>query len=125
MPPKPDQTQQDTQRFVTTVVDANQLWGLQSPEGDWAICDSIEYEDTEVYIFFSDQARAQKLCSDDWVKYKPAVISLDDFLNKWLGGMHDDEHLVGLNWDAELVGNELEPGDLAEAFAQLADNEDD
>lgn len=124
MSAKPDQEQQNTQLFVQSVLVEQQLWGLKSPDGNWAVSDSIEYEDTEVYIFFSDQPRAQKLCSDDWRLYKPAAISLDDFLNKWLGGMHDDELLVGLNWDIELVGNELEPGDVAEAFAEIAAQDD-
>jgi hypothetical protein len=36
-------------------------------------------EDTEIYLFFSDQLSAHELRSADWCDYQPAVISLDDF----------------------------------------------
>jgi hypothetical protein len=75
-------------------------------------------------LFFSDQRTAQKLCSDDWCDYQPALISLDDFLNKWLAGMHDDERLMGLDWAADLDGEELEPGDVAEIFFSVAEKDE-
>ena len=121
MPPNSGQSHQNIQLFVNSALDAKQVWGLQSPKGDWAVCDSIEYEDTEIYLFFSDKLSADKLCSDAWSDYQPAAISLDDFLKKWLAGMHDDERLMGLNWATDLDGEELEPGDVAEIFFSAAE----
>ncbi len=44
------------------------------------------------------------------------VDSLEEFLDEWLTGMHADEVLVGVNWDQELEGGELEPLDMLHMF---------
>lgn len=101
--------------FLTQVHQSGQIWGLYSEEG-WAVCPSIEYEETDVFPFWSDKRYAAALCTEEWSSYEPRAITLEDFLAEWLPGMHEDDVLVGPNWDAEMTGLEMEPADLAQAL---------
>lgn len=98
--------------FVTEVKQTRQVWGLNSDEG-WATCPSAFFEETDVIPFWSNQAAAQVHCTEEWSNYKPEAISLDEFLTDWLPGMHEDDVMVGPNWDEELEGLEVEPQDVA------------
>jgi len=100
-------------RFVRDVKASRVVWGLKSDQG-WAVCESEEYEDTDVYPFWSDEAGARIHCTDDWVDYTPATLDLDLFIDTWLAGMSEDGVMVGTNWDADLSGLEVEPYDLAQ-----------
>jgi Protein of unknown function (DUF2750) len=104
--------QENHDRFVRDVKANGVVWGLQSDHG-WAVCESEEYEDTEVYPFWSDEAEARVHCTDDWADYAPARLDLDLFIDTWLAGMNEDGVMVGTNWDADLSGLEVEPYDLA------------
>jgi hypothetical protein len=44
------------------------------------------------------------------------AIDLEEFLDDWLPGMHNDVLMVGVNWNADLEGQEMEPLDLLEEF---------
>jgi len=105
--------QENHDRFVREVRTSGLVWGLQSDHG-WAVCESVEYEETDVYVFWSTVDEAVIHCTDDWAGYKPASLELDLFIDTWLAGMSEDGVLVGTNWDAELEGLEVEPSDLAE-----------
>lgn len=102
--------------FVEQALQQGQVWGLYGEDG-WALCDSIEYEDTDVFPFWSSEQAAKAMCTDEWSVYKPRAISLEDFLSEWLPGMHEDNAMVGTDWDAELTGGEVEPAELAKALA--------
>jgi hypothetical protein len=94
---------------------------LQGPEG-WALCSSEKYDNTDVMPFWSKEGFAQVHCQEDWKDYVPVAIELEEFLEDWLSGMHEDVILVGANWDEELEGIEIEPLDLLEEFdKELAD----
>jgi hypothetical protein len=41
---------------------------------------------------------------------------MEEFLDDWLPGMHSDVLLVGINWNLDLEGDEIEPLDLLEEF---------
>ena len=41
------------------------------------------------------------------------VDDISRFLEDWLPGMHEDNVMVGPNWDRELTGLEVEPADIA------------
>lgn len=102
------------ERFVNEVLANGQVWGLKEKTGDgWAVCDSVEFEDTEVFPFWSSEAEAARHCSDEWKIYQPEAIPLEDFLVEWLPGMHEDDSLVGPDWDVELSGDEFEPAEVA------------
>ncbi len=103
--------------FIAGVLKTGKVWGLCDAEDNWAVCPSAVYEETDVLPFWSDEIVARALCSDEWAIYQPKVIALEEFLNDWLPGMHEDDVLVGPNWDAELEGLELEPADVAQELA--------
>ena len=114
--------QENHDRFVREARASGLVWGLQSDNG-WAVCESNEYEDTDVYPFWSTEAAARVHSSDDWAAYKPASLHLDLFIDTWLAGMDEDGVMVGTNWDAELMGLEVEPSDLADEL--MIDEYDD
>ncbi|MEZ5535851.1 MAG: DUF2750 domain-containing protein [Thiolinea sp.] len=110
--PTPFELAYDT--FIAEILQTGEVWGLFSDaEEGWAICPSASYEDTDVLPFWSDQQAAAALCADEWSVYTPKMIPLDEFVHDWLPGMHEDDAMVGPNWDTELEGLELEPADVA------------
>ncbi|MGE5153256.1 MAG: DUF2750 domain-containing protein [Bdellovibrio bacteriovorus] len=117
------EAQDNHDRFVREVQASGLVWGLKSDQG-WAVCESNEYEDTDVYPFWSDEAEARLHCADDWAGFVPDSLPLDVFIDTWLAGMSEDGVLVGTNWDAELSGLELEPDELAqELLGEAGDDE--
>ena len=105
--------------FAAKIISNAEVWSLKAEQG-WALCSSIEFQETEVLPFFSSKEDATSLCSDDWIAYQPESIPLESFLEDWLPGMHEDHAMVGLNWNANLEGLEVEPADLAEAIKAAA-----
>ncbi|WP_242918440.1 DUF2750 domain-containing protein [Pontibacter liquoris] len=100
------------QDFIRQVVDTNAVWGLTKDE-TWATSSSAEYEDTEVILFWSDEAGAKACAEDDWADYVPESITLVEFLENWCVGMYGDALLMGANWDTDLTGKEAEPLEVA------------
>ena len=98
--------------FIQRVVEFEVVWGLESEEG-WATSSSNEDDHTSVIIFWSDRAYANALVKKDWSKYKPSQMPLAEFFENWLVGMHNDNILVGTNWDANMFGKESHPLELA------------
>lgn len=99
-------------RFIETVKGTKIVWGLKSDEG-WAICESNDYEDCQAMPFFSHESYAKATAIEEWEKYEPTEINIDEFIDSWLKGMHENELLVGVNW-VNMIGTEVEPIDLAE-----------
>jgi len=99
--------------FIEQIQQTGQVWGLKADDG-WAVCPSLEFEKTDVFPFWSSEADAKSHCSEDWDIYTPAALTLEDFVVNWLPGMHEDEVMVGPNWNSELSGVEVEPADVAE-----------
>ncbi len=104
--------------FASELASKAEVWGLMGDTG-WALCPSIEFEETEVLPFFSSKEAAYLLCSGEWEIYHPEAIPLESFLDEWLPGMHEDNAMVGLNWNTDLEGVEVEPSDLAMAIAAV------
>lgn len=104
--------------FAAELASKTEIWGLMGESG-WALCPSIEFEETDVLPFFSSKEAASLLCSGEWEAYHPEAIQLESFLDEWLPGMHEDNAMVGLNWSLELEGPEVEPADLAAAIVAV------
>lgn len=113
MPQDAPDSKDNYRRFNEQVRAHGEVWGLRGDDG-WAFCDSSEYEETEVLLFWSERADAEKHAREDWGRHIPTAIPIDEFVDRWLHGMEQDGLLVGPNWDAELEGLEIEPGELAE-----------
>ncbi|MEH7747741.1 DUF2750 domain-containing protein [Neobacillus drentensis] len=99
------------ENFIKRVSESKMVWGLKSEDG-WCVCESNEYEDTVVMLFWSDEAYARQCAVEEWSHYKPTSIPLEEFMNNWIYGMNEDDLLVGVNWNAKLIGLEVEPYDL-------------
>lgn len=117
-----DDPESNYELFVSQVLENGQIWGLKNDDG-WALCDSIEFEETDVFPFWSSERHAADHCEGEWDVYEPASLSLDEFLEDWLPGMHEDGAMVGPNWDGDLNGLEVEPRDLAERLGGLDSQE--
>ncbi len=106
----------DRERYELFIEHADHLevvWNLKNADG-FAICESNEFEDVQVMPFWSDEKQAQKVCTDDWSDYQPNPVDIDDFIDAWLHGMDEDGIYVGVNWDEDLQGAEVEPVILIE-----------
>lgn len=119
---QPEILNSDTQyqQFIANVVASDEVWGLEGDEG-LAISSSSTNEEQDVIPFWSSEVVAQAVAADDWAGFKPSSMSLVDFLENWLSGMHNDEILVGTDWDASLEGKEVEPLQLALDLANAAE----
>lgn len=107
--------EENLDRFVVEGLEQGCIWGLQGPEG-WALCASEHHEDMDVIPLWSQEQFARIHCVEDWSEYRPVAIDINEFLEEWLPGMHDDVLLVGVNWNQDLEGDEIEPLDLLEEF---------
>ena len=98
-------------RYLQFIDQANELeivWNLKNKEG-FALCESEQFDDIQVMPFWSLEKEAKAACADEWSSYKPNPVRLDDFIDAWLHGMDEDGLYVGVNWNDELEGVEIEP----------------
>jgi len=101
------------ERFVDEANELDIVWNLKSSEG-FAICESNEFDDAQVMPFWSLEKDAKAACNDGWEDYQPNPVRFDDFVDAWLHGMDEDGLYVGINWNADLDGVEIEPVVLIE-----------
>ncbi|MFO6422810.1 DUF2750 domain-containing protein [Motilimonas sp. KMU-193] len=104
-----EDVKKNTALFVSDSHKSETVWGLCNDQGQWLSLDSSEFEDSEVMPFWSQAEDAQCHCVDEWASFVPTKLSLEEFLEDWLTTLAADEVLVGLNWNNELDGEELEP----------------
>jgi hypothetical protein len=102
-------------RFIKRVIESGCVWALNTAAGDWVFSDSNKEgeEDRGVFLVWSDRAYAQRCAVEEWESYLPATIPLTEFLEAWCAGLHNNDELVGTNWDGALHGLEVEPLALA------------
>ena len=78
--------------FIKKVADWQEVWGLWD-EG-WALYGD---EQKKEWLPFWPHSRYAEVCAtDDWEKYKPKMITLDDWLNKWLPGIEKDRAQIAI-----------------------------
>ncbi|WP_185234835.1 DUF2750 domain-containing protein [Teredinibacter franksiae] len=99
--------------FIEDALETGCVWGLEHSEG-WAICPSNKNETLDVMPMWSQPEYAEFHCRQEWKDYKPVPIAVEELLDDWLPGMHEDLLLIGPNWNTELEGLEVEPLDLLE-----------
>ncbi len=94
--------------FGNTINESERVWALQNSDGDWVVCDSSEFENADVMPVWAKEEDAQKFCVDEWQDYQVASIPLDDFLEEWIGDLNEDGVLLGINWQLDEEGIELD-----------------
>ncbi|MBU2708939.1 DUF2750 domain-containing protein [Zooshikella marina] len=114
--------QANYERFVSRVVSSEEVWYLSGENGA-AICESYDFEDCDVIMFFSDKAYAKRAKEQSLNEYEVQSMSLFDFLFRWLVGMAEDGVAAGTNWTGDLVGLEFDPQDLKEEIEKAMDKE--
>ncbi|MEW5249241.1 DUF2750 domain-containing protein [Microbulbifer discodermiae] len=115
--PLTDDFEANCARFLPEATAQGCVWALQGEEG-FALCESERHPQTDVMPFWSLQAFAEVHAGGEWSGYQPVAIALEEFMDDWLTGMHEDVLLVGINWNGALEGVELEPLDLLEQLEQ-------
>ena len=116
MHPLSDDLQENLDRLVVESLENGCIWGLKDSDDSWALVGSSDSDSIDVMPFWSTQELAQALCTGDWNIYQPAAIEMEEFLDDWLPGMHADVLMVGINWNEDLEGQEMEPLDVLEEF---------
>ncbi|NTS76397.1 DUF2750 domain-containing protein [Catenovulum sp. SM1970] len=111
-----DDIQKNQDVFVNQTQKGNLVWALCNEQGEFLSVDSTEFEETEVMPFWSDEQDAVIHCVEEWAEFKPTSFPLDEFVEDWLVSLNDENVLVGINWNAELDGIEMEPKTVVELY---------
>lgn len=112
-----DDLDENFDRFLAEAEDTGCVWGLEGPDG-WALCQSNFNEELDVLPLWSQPEYAQVHCVDEWRDFKVVPISLEELLDDWLVGLHEDVTMIGPNWNGEMEGDEIEPLDLLAEFEE-------
>lgn len=112
--------------FIDTLLAEQMVYTLQTFDGEFeevAECGSAVYSDeydepVPVYCFWHTEAAALACRKDEWADFELIRADLGSFIRDALINMDQDAVLVGVNFDAELVGVEIEPMEL---LAELLD----
>ena len=124
----PQPEDEEYNRFIRSITGSQTLYTLVSDEGDIAECPSTEYEEDDgepvpVFCVWHDRAQAEACKVEEWAGYQLEALPLDFFLHEWLVSMDQDAVLLGVDFDSELYGLEIEPvevlADLLDAAAQM------
>lgn len=107
-------------QFIEDVKVNQCLWGLQDEtEEGWVVCDSVDFENTDVMPLWSNEALAAVHCSDEWKNYNAVAIPLNEFLEYWVADFNEDGVLIGTNWDDKSQCDELDPIVLAKLLVEV------
>ena len=105
-------TESKYKTFIEKIVASKLVWGLQDKKG-WANSYSNDSEDVDVIPFWEDRFYAKSCAVDGWKGYAAVSIPLSDFLENWCLGMIEENILAGINWDAKMIGDEVNASKLA------------
>lgn len=81
--------------FIKKVADFEEVWGLYNK--GWAT--TIDSNGQILIPFWPKKEFAEACALDDWKSYVATSIELDDFINKWLPGMKEDDILPSIFWN--------------------------
>ncbi|MCE0496308.1 DUF2750 domain-containing protein [Vibrio salinus] len=101
--------------FIEESTATKLVWGLKNDEG-WLSCDSAEFENSEVMPFWSAKENAEIHNVEEWSDFDVVEIPLDIFVEDWLITLDEDGILLGINWNENLEGKEIEPVELAKKY---------
>ena len=79
--------------FVKQVADAEQVWGLRTPDGWVAMGDD---EGSSMFPVWPHAEYAQLLAMDDWSNAVPTAIDVEDFVEEWLANLADEGDKVAV-----------------------------
>ena len=109
--------------FIKEVTDNEAVWCLKSDKG-LATSSSVKYEDEsgepiKIVCFWSNRKLANVCGKKYWEDYVPTEMELSVFLENWCVGLHNDDLIVGTNFDWNLFGQENDPVELILEIAEV------
>lgn len=107
------QALESAEAFLHKAFETKKVWALKHADGGWASCESSNYEQTVIFLFWSDAQLAEQYHKSSGEAYEVIEFDLETFIEAWLKGLDQDDHMVGLNWQSGLYGLEVEPLDIA------------
>ena len=101
-------------RFLARVVDSGSVWILhEGGDGYGAMVESNIQEGKGVHLLFSAAAYARRhTTTEAWSTYEPKEIALTFLLDIALPHMANSGLAVGVDYNADMAGFEVEPLDL-------------
>lgn len=106
--------------FAQAIKATQILWALQdSASEDWVVLDSVNYENSESMPLWSTEEAASAHCVDEWQAYKPAAISLAEWLEYWVEDLNEDGIIIGIDWPTEGDCIEAELAEFTQAVAAV------
>ena len=79
--------------FIGKVADWEEVWSTAKEHG-WSLMATDNGE--EVFPLWPANAFASAYCVNDWSDHVPRSIALDEFLSKWLPGMHSESRRIAI-----------------------------
>ena len=105
-------------QFIDKAIAQQKVWTIVS-EDDMPLFQSQQYDDLLAMPFFSNlDAALMMLQEEEWKEFEIDEVPLEDFLESWLIGLYTQDVQVAAIWNADLVGREFEPLELAIEFIQ-------
>ena len=112
-------------RFLKEVCESKEVWTLGNDSG-YVSSESNHYDDEDenpllLQVFWSTPKDARVCSRNTWKAegFELKNIPLSDFIEFWCVGMHNDDIIVGTNFDHQLFGYEITPLDLAIELLEL------
>lgn len=79
--------------YMIEQVKANKvIWSLQDDDG----CVMLTTEDEDCIPMWPSEETAALWAVDDWKDCEPLAIPLDEFLERWVSGMEDDDLFIAV-----------------------------
>jgi len=110
------------ENFVNKICEDGVVYSMESKDA-FALCGSNQFvnesgEPVTVFCFWSDENMAKSCCVEDWSDFKIHEVSIASFLEDWCVGIYNDSFLVGLDFNAQMIGLETDPIDLILAITK-------
>lgn len=104
----------DYKHFVQQIVQQERVFTLQDNDDNYAECPSEIHRDDlgdeiTVYCFWQSEQTALACCNQEWQDYQVIELDLEEFIDQILLDMDEYKYLVGIEFDKQLFGSEIEP----------------
>lgn len=102
--------------FINEIINNQEVFILEDQNGI-AFSQSILFtsdnkQPVPVICFWSNVTNAKKASINDWDNFKTFSICLSTFIEDYLVQIYNDSLIVGINFDSEMIGLEIDPLDL-------------
>jgi hypothetical protein len=94
--------------FIRKVADFEEIWGLYND--GWALLG--DDANMQAFPFWPEKEFAEICATEQWLGYLPKSITLDNFLEKWIPGMENDELSISIFQTPKSTGKIVNPQKL-------------